>query len=263
MPSPLFQFFEMIAEELTLEESRVLTVADFDPAGDDASVLDDLRKQLGVMTNDEAMKEGVKRLREHFEARGSQLPFTYDEVSGRFKAADHEYLKFVTEIREIRGQGKNSKTFEVGVMERMKARVTGALHRVGHPRTKCRKATQFNKYLADNLGFDGYVPLGSKEKDGGFDILWALPLGALPHRPLVSVQCKNGVYRLKDADASCGPSKRSLGQHSGLLADVHVMCVLFNDYITNDVLPKKAMQFVPLGLSDLGALSATVTAAAL
>lgn len=256
MPSPLFQFFEMVAEELTLEESRVLTALDFDPAGNDSSVLDELRTQLGVITNDEAIRVAVKDLAEHFEARGSRLPFSFDAASSRFRAIDKEYLKLIADMREIRGEGKSSKTFELSVMGRMKLRVTGSLHRVGHPRDVHKQRDAFNAYLA-NIGFNGSVLLG-QEKDGGLDILWELPIGAKPHRPLVSLQCKNSVYHLKDGDASCGPSKRSLNQHKGLMSEVHVLCVFFNDYITHDLLPKKAMNWVALGLSDLGAPEHTV-----
>lgn len=259
MPSPLFQFFEMVAEELTLEESRVLTPADFDPEGNNASVLDELRVELKAISNEDAMAEAVKRLEQHFAARGSKLPFSYERSSSRFKALDKDYLEFVTKIREIRGQGKSAKDFELSVMERIKARVTGALHRVGHPRAKKKKRKDFNAYLAE-VGFNGSVLL-DKEKDGGFDILWVLPLGAAPHQPIVSVQCKNGIYTVGEGDKSTGTTKRSLNQHRGLMCEVHVLCVLFNDYITSDLLPKKAMHWVPLGLSDLstpaGAVSVT------
>lgn len=259
MPNPLFQFFEMVAEELTLEESRVLTAQDFDPAGNDSSVLDELRTILKVMTNDDAIRSAVSLLEEHFKARGSRLPFAFDSSSSRFTAIDKEYLKLVTEMRNIRGQGKSSKTFELGVMERIKLRVTGALHRVGFPRDQHRKSKQINGYLA-GIGFNGKVLLG-KEKDGGLDILWELPLGAKPHRPIVSLQCKNSVYKESDGDVSCGPGKRSLNQHIGLMGEVHVLCVFFNDYITSDLLPKKSMQWVPLGLSDLGTPSSTAASA--
>ncbi|TAK67884.1 MAG: hypothetical protein EPO19_09970 [Betaproteobacteria bacterium] len=229
----------------------MLTAVDFDPAGNDSSVLDELREQLGVMTNDDAIRGAVNRLEEHFKSRGSRLPFSYDADSSRFRAIDKEYLELITQMREIRGKGKGAKTFELCVMRRVKLRVTGALHRVGHPRDVEKKKKQFNAYLTQ-IGFNGNVLTGS-EKDGGFDILWELPIGAEPHRPLVSLQCKNSVYRLNDGDASCGPAKRSLNEHRGLMAEVHVLCVFFNDYITSDLLPKKkAMQWVPLGLSDLG-----------
>jgi hypothetical protein len=250
MPSPLFQFFEMVAEELTLEQSRVLTSADFDPAGNDSSVLDELRDELRVLTNDQAIREAVQRLTDHFEARGSRLPFSFDAATSRFQATDLEYLKLTAQMREIRGEGKNAKEFELTVMQRIKLRITGSLHRVGHPRDVHKKREEFNKYLS-NLGFNGHVLL-DKEKDGGFDILWELPIGAKPHRPFISLQCKNSSYSLTDGDASCGPAKRSLNQHKGLMSEVHVLCVFFNDYITHDILPKKAMHWVALGLSDLG-----------
>jgi hypothetical protein len=260
MPSPLFNLFEMIAEELTLEESRVLAASDFDPEGNEASVLDELRTELKLLSRDEALKEGVNGLELHFKGRGSRLPFMFDAPTSRFTALDKDYLKFVTEIKEIRGQGKNSKEFELGAMERIKLRVAGALHRVGHPRTTQKKQKQFNAYLA-NIGFNGSVLLGA-EKDGGLDILWVLPVGAMPHQALVSFQCKNGRYKLKDGDTSTGATKRSLNQHAGLMSDVHVMCVLFNDYITADQLPKKPMQWVPLGLSDLAPPVATAATSA-
>jgi hypothetical protein len=259
MPSPLFVFFEMVAEELTLEDSRVLTAQDFDPAGNDSSILDELREELGVMTNEDAIHLAVELLERHFEARGSQLPFTCDHSSSRFRATDKTYLKLVAEMRNIRGQGKSAKTFELTVMERVKLRVTGALHRVGHPRDIHRRRDELNAYLAQ-IGFKGSVLLG-KEKDGGLDILWELPIGARPHRPLVSLQCKNSDYKLLDGDASCGPASRSLNEHQGLMAGVHVLCVFFNDYITSDLLPRKAMNWVPLGLSDLGAPIASAASA--
>lgn len=261
MPSPIFEFFESVAEELTLEESRVLTPSDFDAQGDRGSILDDLREELDVLTNEEAMHEAVELLKKHFEERGSSLPFSYERQSGRFKAVDKEYLQFVTDIREIRGQGKSAKEFELSVMGRIKLRVTGALHRIGHPRDTHKKRAQFNHYLA-GIGFNGDVLL-DKEKDGGFDILWVLPMGSPPHQPVVSFQCKNGAYTTVEGDKSTGTTKRSLNQHRGLMCEVHVLCVLFNDYITRDLLPKKEMQWVPLGLSDLGLLQIAVSATAI
>ncbi len=261
MPSPLFDFFEMIAEELTLEESRVLTATDFDPEGNNASVLDELRVELNVLTNDDAIQEAVKLLGKHFEDRGSRLPFSYEPQSNRFKALDKDYLRFVTEIKQIRGQGKNAKTFEITAMNRIKLRVTGSLHRVGHPRDLHKKRAQFNAYLAQ-IGFNGNVLLGH-EKDGGFDILWVLPIGPVAFRPVISLQCKNSGYKLADGDTSYMSGKRSLNQHKRLMAEVHFVCVIFNDYITDRLLPKKAMQWVPLGLSDLGQLQEPVTAIAI
>src|SRR4051794_26222960 len=118
MPSPVFEFFEMLAEELTLVQTRVLTQNDFDAEGDRWSILDELREELGVLTNEEAIHRSIELLDEHFRQRGSRLPFTYERKSGRFTAIDRDYLRFVTHIREIRGQGKSSRDFELTVMKR-------------------------------------------------------------------------------------------------------------------------------------------------
>jgi len=128
---------------------------------------------------------------------------------------------------------------------------------VGWPRTTSRKAVEFNAYLR-RFGFDGRVILG-KEKDGGLDILWMPPLGAVPHRLVVSIQCKNSSYDVDAADKSFGGASRSLGCHRGLQAQVHVSCVLFNDYIERRRLGKKPFNYVVLGLSDLAALQQQVT----
>jgi len=57
----------------------------------------------------------------------------------------------------------------------------------------------FNEHLR-TLGFDRPVALGW-DKDGGLDILWLLPIGSIPHRPIVSVQCKNGEQTRRSAPA--------------------------------------------------------------
>src|SRR5205814_6631103 len=115
--------------------------------------------------------------------------------------------------------------------------------------TKHGKLKPFNAYLK-MLGFNNKVAFG-KEKDGGFDILWLLPLGAIPHRPLISFQCKNGSYDLTEAFKSNGATQMSLGCHKGLQTTVHTLCVVFNDYIEDRMLSPKPFAFVPLGLSDL------------
>jgi hypothetical protein len=56
---------------------------------------------------------------------------------------------------------------------------------------------------------------------------------------------------MDQAHQSVGAGGISLGQHLGLLSHVHIPCVLFNDYIYTEILTPKALNFVPLGLSDL------------
>jgi hypothetical protein len=249
MPRPIFQFFEVVAEELCSDPTRVITSADLQVNDDQASLFEDLKVETRTATTAQAIQAAVSSLDGHFKAKGSQLPFRYDHLTGLFDAVDLAYLKFIKEMSNIRSIGKRSRDFELGVLDKLKSRATGSLHRVGHPRDRMGKQAQFNSYLK-TLGFNGKVLIG-KEKDGGFDILWLLPIGTKPHQPIVSVQCKNGAFNISDADSSIGAGSRSLSQHRGLQVNVHVPCVLFNDYLYPEVVTPKPMNFVPLGLTDL------------
>jgi len=257
MPNPCFEFFEVVAEELSREESRVLTRNDLQLDDEHSALLDDLKQHTRATTSEDAITQAVIILGAHFLSKGSQLPFTYDNATGRFTALDRDYLTFVSQISNIRSLGKKGREFELSVLDRLKVRAMGSLHRVGHPRQTRRTKKQFNTYLK-KLGFNGKVLIG-QEKDGGFDILWLLPIGTVPHQPIVCVQCKNAAFDIGEADKSCGPCSRSLAQHTGLQNQVHVPCVLFNDYISPEFLTKKQLQFVPLGLSDLIQLTTPIT----
>jgi hypothetical protein len=257
MPSPLFEFFEIVAEELCVESSRVLTRADLQIRDNDAPLLDDLKREMKAESTDQAIELAVERLRSHFEGKGSRLPFEYQPATGRFTALDQDFLIFVKDMSSIRSIGKRSRDFECGVARRLCGRATGQVHRVGHPRDAKRKKAEFNAHLK-TIGFDRPVLLGD-EKDGGLDILWVLPVGTVPHRPMVSVQCKNGEFRMEVADQSVGPGTRSLSQHAGLQPTVHVLCVLFNDYISPGSVSRKQLAFVPLGLTDLASMTENIS----
>jgi predicted Holliday junction resolvase-like endonuclease len=249
MPTPLFEFFETIAEELSSEESRVITREDLQVKDEESLLLDELKREMKATSTEEAIQRAVDVLRQHFEAKGSSLPFEYDPETGRFTAIDHDYLEFVKDMSNIRSINTKSRDFECGVATRLSQRATGSIHRVGHPRDLKRRSADFNAHLK-TLGFSRPVLLG-RDKDGGFDILWLLPVGTIPHRPVVSVQCKNGKFNMEVADQSVGAGSRSFSQHSGLQPSVHVPCVLFNDYIYPEILTRKQLNFVPLGLTDL------------
>jgi hypothetical protein len=249
MPDALFRFFEVIADELSNEPSRVLTRFSLQINDDQAPLFDDLKRQLRASTTEAAIDTAVTALTKHFEERGSTLPFSYDVADGRFSAVDEEYLKFVREMSGLRSMGKRSRDFECRVASRLTNRLLGSIHRVGHPRDVKKKQVDFNTHLK-GLGFERPVLLG-KDKDGGFDILVALSLGHTPHKPLLSIQCKNGEFDFKTAHHSLGVGNSSLSHHAGLLPQVHLPCVLFNDYILTDLLGAKPLGFVPLGLSDL------------
>ena len=48
MPSPLFEFFEVVAEELCVENTRVITREDLAARDDRALLLDDLKREMKV-----------------------------------------------------------------------------------------------------------------------------------------------------------------------------------------------------------------------
>src|SRR5205823_5476382 len=214
-------------------------------------LLEQLTREMKASDADDAIRRAVNALENHFKSKDSKLPFAFDSQTNLFTIIDQDFLGLIKNMSSIRSISKRSRDFECTVAEWLGKRATGAIHRVGHPRDTKKKSKDFNKHL-QTLGFKNPVLLG-REKDGGLDILWLLPLGTLPHRPLVLVQCKNGEFKMEAADVSLGAATRSLGQHGRLQATVHVPCVLFNDYLYPDIVTTKQMNYIPLGLSDLAA----------
>lgn len=257
MPSALFEFFELVAGELSPPESKVITPESLKAKDRESSLLNDLKREMEVTNTEDAWGHAVEALRKHFAAKGAKLPFEYFPDTGTFMVKDTAFLVFVKSMIKIRSNPKRSRDFECAVAGRLGNRVTGDIHRVGHPRQRKRTRAGFNSYLR-KLGFQRPVLL-DKDKDGGFDILWLLPVGSVPHRPIVSVQCKNALFDLGEAGKSVSASSRSFGHHGGLLERVHVPCVLFNDYLYSEALPRKPLDFVPLGLSDLAALEQKIS----
>ncbi len=250
--TPTFQFFEDVCCELYFSNEAVLpedtflsSVDEFGNRNED--FLRDLQDEYEELDPQVAVPRALSALREHFKARGSDLPFTYDLPTRSFTVEDRPYIEFVAQASGMRGVPRDSRAFEIATANRISKRGLGSFHRTGWPRSKKKTVKEFNEYLR-SLGFDNRVVFG-KEKDGGFDILWMLPLGAVPRRPILSFQCKNASYDLKNA--SNLTTEMSFGCHQGLLERVHTLCVVFNDYIEERMLSKKPLPFVPLGLSDL------------
>lgn len=256
MPTPTFEFFEDICNELHLRDEAILTNKFL---SDDR--MDDLKSEYKELSDDVAFRKALVSLRGHFKARGSKLPFTYDLSTRVFKVTDKEYVDFVAEASAIRGLGNKGRAFEEATCRRLAVRGTGSFLRIGWPRSTNKNRTDFVAYLR-TLGFTKDIIYG-REKDGGLDILWLLPLGAIPRRPILSIQCKNGSFDLSNADQSNGPARRSLGCHRGLQVTVHTLCVVFNDYIDKSTLAPKPFDFVALGISDLAKLANRVESVAL
>jgi len=243
--TPTFQFFEDVCNELHYSDEAVLPEDTF--LSED--MLRDLQDEYEELNPEAVIPKVLHSLEAHFELRGSKLPFQYDLPTRSFSISDKAYVEFVARSSGMRGVPKESKAFELATADRLRQRGVGNLHCVGWPRSKRKDVKSFNAYL-QTLGFDEKVALG-KDKDGGFDVLWLLPFGAVPHRPIISFQCKNGSYDIEEAYKSNGATEMSLGCHLGLSVDVHMICVVFNDYIEKSMLSKKPYHFAPLGLSDL------------
>lgn len=244
MPSPVFELFEDICDELSMRDSVVLPT-------DFLSDLrqDDLQAYLKQPSPDSAFRAAIRQIEKHFRMRQSIVPFSYDLRTREFRKTDTEYVAFISEAIEDRGLPARSRLFEVATCNRLTLRATGNLTRVGWPRTQKKKLNEYRRYL-QTLGFNQNVAWG-REKDGGFDVIWILPLGAVPHRPLFSFQCKNGSFDQQTADTATGTATRSLACHRGLIERIHTQCIVFNDYIEKDMLPRKPNNIVTLGLSDL------------
>lgn len=244
--NPIFELFEKICVELSARPRLIISEDDVD--GD---LLEDLAELHDETDQAKAFDRSIEALDNHFRDKGVRLPFSFIKTKRRFQVSDKPYVDFIAGAAGRRGVGRTSREFEVDVVDRLSKRLTGAIHRVGVPRTRCRKKREYERYLRA-LGFDENV-LGAHDQDGGFDILWLPPLGAIPLRPLISIQCKNSSFDEEDANSSVGRATRTLNRHSYVRGQC-MHFVVFNDYIDETFLGRaRAMVFVPLGLSDLGA----------
>ncbi len=62
----VFEFFEVIAEELSVEQSRVLTRKDLQLNSEQAPLLDELKDELGSPSTEDAIRLAVEFLDKHF-----------------------------------------------------------------------------------------------------------------------------------------------------------------------------------------------------
>jgi hypothetical protein len=251
MARPPFDFLESVCEKLVGKDTAILPPDNFSELT--ITGLLDTYKELVPSA---AIARALDDLDAHFVRRGSRLPFTYHPDTAEYlNDRDPEYVRFISEASGIRGDGAMSRTFEVSIASRLVNNLTGQVHRVGWPRGRSRLKAEYLTYLMA-LGFSEDVVYG-KDKDCGFDVLWLPPLGAIPIRPVVSLQCKNSQFKEKEAEASTSRAKKSLRLHSIRTAEsTYMCCVVFNDYI--DDLKTRTFRgagFIPLGLSDLSSLT--------
>lgn len=245
--NPTFELFETICQEL---EARGTTVFTRDEVN--AGVMADLKDYYNETQDQVAFKAALSNLIDHFKLKNSQLPFQFNEQTGEFAATDPEYITFVAKVVSKRGGvGSDAKQFEVQSTNRLAKRLTGIIHCVGYPWISCHKKRDFMKHLMA-LGFDKDC-VQSKDNDGGLDIIWLPPLGAIPLRPVISLQCKNSSFNEEEANKSIGRAHTTLQRHSHIRGHNQLYFVIFNDYIDDSFQGRgKGLPFVPLGLSDLG-----------
>jgi hypothetical protein len=251
MVSRVFEFFELIAEELCDDSDFVLTSRDLegrDKGG--GAFVTELMQECAVASQDEVVPAAVAKIERHFATKKLTLPFTFDRKKSRFVLVERSVAEFIGRCSATRSLTKRSREFEEIVLNRLGERLPGKLHRVGAPRNKGTKIAKVNEHLRTEFGFKDDVLTGA-DKDGGFDILWLVPLGTEAFQPLFSIQCKNGQFRDEDASSSVAQSNRSLANHRNLMPEAHVNCVVFNDYLDTPVRFRRGVQYVPIGLSDL------------
>jgi len=252
--NPAFDVFENICLELAARPATIIPEDDLP-----AALLEELKEHYDETINHIAFTRALMDLEQHFVERGSALPFEFDRTTGQFSAIEIEYITFIAFAANKRGVGgTDAREFEVQITERLAKRLTGSIHRVGTPRITHNGKKDFVTYL-QTLGFEKNC-LEPRDKDGGLDILWLPPLGRIPIRPIVSLQCKNSSFDMDEANSSVGRASTTLQRHSHIRGHNGLHFVVFNDYIDNSYIGRStAWPFIPLGLSDLGITRETLT----
>src|SRR5882672_3141315 len=116
MPKPVFDFFEVIAEELLVDHTRVLTEAHLQVTHEQVVLIEALKDDLNVSSTPDAINNAVEFLKNHFTSKGSKLPFKYDRKTSRFTIVDADYLTFVKDSKARRSLGMKAHEFEASVM---------------------------------------------------------------------------------------------------------------------------------------------------
>lgn len=257
MVRQFFELFDLVCLELTARNEFIL--ADRLPVNLGPELMSATERPVLA----DALEVTFGALDQHFRNKGSALPFEYVAATGTVTARDQDFISFAVEAANIRSSGKDSKDFEKAIGRKLAARLgTGAFHNIGWPRATRTRLSEINAYLQE-LGFEDRV-LRGRDKDGGMDLLWLLPLGTIPVRPLISFQCKNARFKpatIREANTSVVFATRAIHRHSVMRASGAYMCfVVFNDYLDSEIYDMaEGLQYAPLGLSDLSPLRQGVT----
>lgn len=250
--SPVFELFEVICTELASQPTQIFTEDRVD-----SGLIEDLKDHFDETSDAAAFKQALDAIESHLSERSASAPYKVDVPTREFTAVDPDYIEFVAFAKNHRSVGGvDSKDFEVKTFQRLRKRLTGDLRRVGVPRDRLKTKPEIVGYLR-KLGFEPTC-FEKRDKDGGLDILWLPPLGAVPIRPIVSLQCKNSFFDEGEANKSTGRAHRTLSRHTHMKSS-HLKFVVFNDYIDRQRFEGRAAgwAFIPLGLTDLASATGT------
>lgn len=247
------ELFELIAGELARKSECVISAQSMSE-----ELVEDLITEYDQPSGDQAIQGAVDFCSDHFKSKNARLPFNFAFNSMTFSATDPAYLSFVSAASSVRHFGNpQARWFEYAVCKRLELKLSvGEIHNVGSPRTSKAKVEDFRQHLA-LLGFENSA-VSEHTQDAGLDVIWLPPIGTVPVRPIVSLQCKNSRLDFDDASSSVASSRKAFAHHAFLRqCETYLCCVVFNDYIGTQALPRvSGWTFVPLGLTDL-AKSAT------
>src|SRR5438552_282070 len=98
--NPAFELFEAICQELTARDATIIPGDDLNP-----TLIEDLKDHYEETADRAAFEKALSELTEHFQGKGSKLPFEFDNATGEFRAADKDYIGFVAFAANKRGLG--------------------------------------------------------------------------------------------------------------------------------------------------------------
>lgn len=104
MLSARFELFEFICTELAGQDDCVITNEDLGVETEERSggrfngLLDNLRGEHDAPDNQTAIAFALRALEDHFGARRSLLPFSYDLKTRKFTSLDKEFIRFISEV---------------------------------------------------------------------------------------------------------------------------------------------------------------------
>src|SRR5437016_13090400 len=89
--SPAFELFEVVCQELATRAVMILPEDDIP-----AEIVEDLKEHYEETADREAFQRAILEIGEHFNTKGSKVPFQFDDATGQFSNVDSEYVNFIS-----------------------------------------------------------------------------------------------------------------------------------------------------------------------